>query len=237
MAEDCPLNRRNDNFTQAENSQDQPGSSQKRAKPTKSEMPQNRKENPKAKDPKQPVNTKKDKKSEKVSDDKAQEAIKIQEAIDKIFGSVSTIRDIEDDASSVKSLCIDIDYEETLEKEPTNDWAAASGEKDPLQDVQDSTTAKDKADSAKGFKSYCPRCRVDSHTEASCTASLFRQTSKRKISEGEDSKPGKSGKRKDFKRFKSDLAQVVIEGKCADELQSLKIQSGVSSARGCCRAN
>ena len=46
-----------------------------------------------------------------------------------------------------------------------------------------------------------------------------RQASKRKNSEGEDSKPGKSGKRKDFKRFKGDLAQVVIEGKCTDELQ------------------
>ena len=113
-------------------------------------MPQNQKENPKAKDPKQPVNTQKDKKSEKVSDDKAQEAIKIQEAINKIFGSVSTIRDIEDDASSKESLCIDTGYEETLEKEPTKDWAAASGEKDPLQDVQDLTTAKDKTDSAKG---------------------------------------------------------------------------------------
>ena len=98
-------------------------------------MPQNQKENPTAKDPNQPVNTQKDKKSEKASDDKAQEAIKIQEAIDKFFGSVSTIRDIEDDASSVESLCIDTDYGETLAKEPTKDWAAASGEKDPLQDV------------------------------------------------------------------------------------------------------
>ena len=99
MAKDCPLNHRNDNSKQAENSQDQPGSSQDRAKPKKSEMPQNQKENPKAKDPKQPVNTQKDKRSEKVSDNKAREAIKIQEAIDKIFGSVSTVRDIEDDAS------------------------------------------------------------------------------------------------------------------------------------------
>ena len=129
MAKDCPLNRRNDNSTQAENSQDQPGSSQKRAEPNKYEMPQNQKENPKAKDPKQPVNTQKDKTSEKVSDDKTQEAIKIQEAIDKISGSVSTIRNIEDDASSVDSLCVNTDYEETLEKEPTKDWAAASGEK------------------------------------------------------------------------------------------------------------
>ena len=119
----------------------------------------------------------------------------------------------------MESLCIDTDYEETLEKEPKKDWAAASGEKDLLQDVHDSTTAKDKADSAKGFKSYCPRCRVDSHTEASCTASLFKQASKRKYSECEDSKPSKLGKKKNFKRFKSDLAQVVIEGKCADEFQ------------------
>ena len=119
----------------------------------------------------------------------------------------------------VESLCIDTDYAETLEKEPSKDWAAASGEKDPLQDVQDLTTAKDKADSAEGFKSYCPRCRVDSHMEASNTASLFRQANKRKNSESEDSKPGKSGKRKNFKRFKSDLAQVVIKGKCTDELQ------------------
>ena len=121
MAKDCSLNIRNNNSTQAENSQDQPGSSQERAKPKKSEMPQNQKENPKVKDPKQPVNTQKDKKSEKVSDDKAQEAIKIQEAIDKIFGSLSTIRDIEDDASNVDSLCIDTDYEEILAKEPTKD--------------------------------------------------------------------------------------------------------------------
>ena len=85
MAKDCPLNRRNDNSTQAENSQDQPGSSQERAKPNTSEMPQNRKENPKAKDPKQLVNTQKDKKSEKVCDDKAHELVRSKRLLKKIL--------------------------------------------------------------------------------------------------------------------------------------------------------
>ena len=52
-------------------------------------------------------------------------------------------------------------------------------------------------------------------------------------SAGEDSKPGKSGKKKNLKRFKSDLAQVVIEGKCTDELQYIMETDDVTHFYAC----
>ena len=62
---------------------------------------------------------------------------------------------------------------------------------------------------------------MDSHSEAECFASLIRQANnKRKTSDAEDSKPGKSvRKKKNFKWFKHDIARVVVEGRNTDDLQ------------------
>ena len=62
---------------------------------------------------------------------------------------------------------------------------------------------------------------MDSHSEAECFASLIRQANnKRKNSDAEDSKLGKSvRKKKNFKRFKHDIARVVVEGRNTDDLQ------------------
>ena len=45
-------------------------------------------------------------------------------------------------------------------------------------------------DKKAGIKTYCPRCRVDSHSEDECFAALIKQV-KRKNSDIEDSEPGK----------------------------------------------
>ena len=81
--------------------------------------------------------------------------------------------------------------------------------------------AKIEAEIQAGIKPCSSRCGMDSHTEVQCTASLGRNAIKRKSSDCEDSKPGKISirKRKKFKRFRQDLHQVVIEGKCTDDLQ------------------
>ena len=95
----------------------------------------------------------------------------------------------------------------------TTVWADLT-EKDPETEPD----AKAQAESNIGFKPYCPRCRVNTHTDDQFSAHVIRQANKRKSSDSGDSKPGKSGK-KDFKRFKSDLAQVVVRGKDTDSLQ------------------
>ena len=75
-----------------------------------------------------------------------------------------------------------------------------------------------KVESVTGPKPYCPRCREYTHTEAQCIADVLRLANKWKSSVTEESKPGKAGKR-DFKRFKSDLAQVVLRGRRVEEFQ------------------
>ena len=66
---------------------------------------------------------------------------------------------------------------------------------------------------------YCPRCRVDSHSEEGCTAALFEQANKKKLSTG-DSKKSKQVKGT-FKKFKNDLYLVVMRGKHTDGLQHI----------------
>ena len=75
-----------------------------------------------------------------------------------------------------------------------------------------------------GIKPCCPLCRTDSHTEAQCIAARFRQASKRKSSDKEESKPGKITirKEKNFKRFERDLEQVVVRGRNTDDVQDVK---------------
>ena len=70
------------------------------------------------------------------------------------------------------------------------------------------------------FKPYCPRCRSDAHTEVQCSADVV-CGAKRKSSDTEDSKPGESGKH-DFKKFKADLAQIVLKGKVIQEFQYIR---------------
>ena len=67
-----------------------------------------------------------------------------------------------------------------------------------------------KMDKKAGIKTYCPRCRVDSHSEEECFAALIKQV-KRKNSDTEDSEPGKFKveikKKRTFKKFKRVLEQ------------------------------
>ena len=106
----------------------------------------------------------------------------------------------------------------------------------PKENVQTATEAKDtegpgdssqmsgcgKMDKKAGIKTYCPRCRVDSHSEEGRFAALIKQV-KRKNSDIEDSEPGKFKveikKKRTFKKFKRDLEQVVIKGRSTDGLQ------------------
>ena len=61
----------------------------------------------------------------------------------------------------------------------------------------------------------------DSHSDADRPAASPEQTNKRKNPDAEDSKHGKVAvrKKKSFKRFRHDLEQVVIRGKCTSGLQ------------------
>ena len=73
-----------------------------------------------------------------------------------------------------------------------------------------------------GFKPYCPRCKVDSHSEEEWWNAVCKSSNKRKLPIG-DSKPGKgvtkSKKGRTIKRFKQDLEKVVCKGRVTDELR------------------
>ena len=72
------------------------------------------------------------------------------------------------------------------------------------------------------FKPYCPRCRLDSHSEAECWQSICKTANKRKLPVGV-SKPGKgapkSKRGRTMRRFKQDLEKVVCKGRITDELR------------------
>ena len=106
---------------------------------------------------------------------------------------------------------------------------------DLVQATQDWADAKDKAERQAGLKPCCPLCRTDSHTEAQCVVARFRQACKRKSSEGEDSKPGELSirKRKNFKKFKRDLGQVVVHRKNTDDLQYVREADSYSQLFAC----
>ena len=160
--------------------------------------------------------------------------------MDGIFGSIST--DADDDIHSVSSIEEEGDELPAQEfkdlhskdlSQATKDWADSQDppqvlpplpKTDLIQATQDWADAKDEAERQAGLKPCCPLCRTDSHTEAQCVAARFRQACKRKSSEGEDGKPGKLSvrKRKNFKRFKRDLDQVVVHGKNTDDLQYVR---------------
>ena len=107
------------------------------------------------------------------------------------------------------------------EKLLESDFSNASLAKELPQQFQTWDDAEDKDEEQATAMSYCPQCSVDSHSEAECFASFIRQANnKRKNSDAEHSKPGKSvKKKKNFKRFKHDIARVVVEGRNTDDLQ------------------
>ena len=98
----------------------------------------------------------------------------------------------------------------------TQDVQTISEERQPWGDVMD-----DKEDNIVQTKSYCPQCEVDSHSVEECLFAVTKQNNKTKNPDSEDSKPGKVRIRKEvnFKRFKSDLEQIVVDGKTTDWLQ------------------
>ena len=99
--------------------------------------------------------------------------------------------------------------------------------------------AKDEAERKAGLKPCCLLCRTDSHTEGHCAAARIRQACKRTSSAGEDSKLGNDSirKKKNFKRFKHDLQQVVLQGRNTDDVQYVLETDGYSTFLRaiCCR--
>ena len=131
--------------------------------------------------------------------------------------------DREEDVQGIDSLDQDQEAQNVKgwEKLPESTFSNASLARDLPQQTQAWGVTMDRRESEVHNKPYCPRCRVDSHSEAECVASLIRQANKkRKNSDAEDSKSGKSvRKRKNFKKFKHDIARVVVEGRNTDDLQ------------------
>ena len=106
----------------------------------------------------------------------------------------------------------EISAEETDRDSKSTVWADDMEDESKTQE-----DANQKVEGVTGPKPYCPRCREYTHTEAQCIADVIRLANKRKSSGTEESKPGKAGK--DFKRFKSDLAQVVLRGRRVEDFQ------------------
>ena len=131
--------------------------------------------------------------------------------LDDVIGSVSTD---EGDIHSVDSL-----------DEDQNDSPAQEFSTLPKQDLAQATQAwadpEDEPERKAGLKPCCPLYRTDSHTEGQCVAARIRQACKRKSSAGEDSKPSNVSirKKKNFKRFKHDIQQVVLQGRNMDDVQ------------------
>ena len=119
------------------------------------------------------------------------------------------------DASVQNEIRITEPYLQVLST-PIDD-GIGSASTDPEDDAESISSIEIQA----GIKPCCSRCGTDSYTEVQCTASSGRNAIKRKSSDGEDSKSSKISikKRKNFKRFRQDLHQVVIEGKRTDDLQ------------------
>ena len=126
----------------------------------------------------------------------------------------------------------------------TKDWAEtkelpqelpALHKKDLVQDSLDWEKAKDEVEKRAGIRPYCLFCRTDSHAEAHCVAARIRHASKRKSSDGEDSKPGNVTirKKKNFKEFRRDLEQVVVKGRNTDDVQYMKEADSYSHLFAC----
>ena len=121
-----------------------------------------------------------------------------------------TVLDCYSTSPTVENVSHEIDV--TTEKKT---WADHS---DP--DDQRTEVIKEKS----GSKSYCPRCTVDSHSEAECWHSIIKHASKRKLPV-RVSKLGKGVTKpkrfRSFKRFMQDLSLVVCKGRNTDNLQYL----------------
>ena len=64
---------------------------------------------------------------------------------------------------------------------------------------------------------FCPWCKVNSHSEEECTASVIKEANKKALSTGVGNK-GKKNKVM-YRKFKSDLELVVMRGKNTDGVQ------------------
>ena len=175
----------------------------------------------------------------------------LKSRLDGILCSIST--DADDDIHNVSSIEEERDelpaqdFKDLPRKDllqATKDWADSQDllqvlpplpKTELIQATQDWADRKDEAERQAGLKPCCPLCRTDSHTEAQCVAARFRQACKRKSSEGEESKPGKLSirNRKNFKRFKRDLGQVVVHGKNTDDLQYVRETDSYSHLFAC----
>ena len=145
--------------------------------------------------------------------------------LDDVIGSVSTD---EDDIHSVDSL------DEDQDDSPAQELSTLPSQ-DLAQATQAWADAKDEAERKAGLKPCCPLCRTDSHTEDQCVTVRIRQACKRKSSAGEDSKPDNVSirKKKNFKRFKHDLQQVLLQRKNTDDVQNLFETDGYSHLFAC----
>ena len=117
--------------------------------------------------------------------------------------------------------------ENTEQEKRSKDWAdsaeetgesSAAGSEKPQEPCQH----KPEETPQVKFKPYCPRCRLDSHSEAQCWQSICKTANKRKHPVGV-SKPGKgapkSKRGRTITRFKQDLEKVVCKGRITDELR------------------
>ena len=64
---------------------------------------------------------------------------------------------------------------------------------------------------------FCPRCKVNSHSEEECTASVIKKANKKALSTGVSNK-GKKNKIT-YRKFRSDLELIVMRGKNTDGVQ------------------
>ena len=187
LAKDCPRNHRNHETQYNENpSEDQEPDQQ-----------DDQSEKPKDVKPDQSEDVRTEEEVVKPSEMEKNTDLVINEMYEKLFGSVGSICDekvVVDGEFPVE------EHEHFFDNSAVTNWGMA---------------AEMMVKTASVFKSYCPLCRVDSHSEEECTAARIKSANKRKNSGSDsDNKPGKKG---NFKRFKQDLAKVVIEGKITGE--------------------
>ena len=75
---------------------------------------------------------------------------------------------------------------------------------------------------------FCPRCKVNSHSEEECTASVIKEANKKALSTGD----GRKGKKYSvtYKKFRSDLELVVMRGKETDGVRYILEMGGREEA-------
>ena len=122
---------------------------------------------------------------------------------------------------------LDVQEENTVLEKQSKHWADSTeetGESNATgsEKPQEPSQHKPEETPQVKFKPYCPRCRLDSHSEAECWQSICKTANKRKLPVGV-SKPGKgapkSKRGRTFRKFRQDLEQVVLKGKNNTDFQ------------------